>query len=206
MFFFTALAFAQPDTRPLAVPSGAGIKIPAATAPPAAAPAIPEKPPVFSNKPKSSGFEAPPLNSNFGKAREKFANPNASVEEKLNDGNYKLYDRTEMKDTHLGDIRTKSGVLRVSYRDYSALDGDIVRIYVDGVVIIRAVVLDGVSKGFDIPIEKGLHAIYIEALSEGDSPPNTAEFTIFDNEGNALMSNQWSLSVGYRASIGVFRE
>jgi hypothetical protein len=195
--------FAQPDTglRPLVVPPGSGIDIPPATTPPPTK----KSPSIFDAPPKAPGKIESTPSINFSKSND-FVNPNADMVDKLNKDNYKIYAPPPKKNQHLGDIRTKSGVLRISYRDYSAIDGDIVRVYVDNVVIIRAVVLSGGSKGFDIPIEKGFHKIDIEALSQGDSGPNTAEFEIYDDEGKTLMNNQWSLYLGDRASIGVQRD
>ena len=189
--------------KSLSLPKGTGFNITPST-PPSTSSGV-KAPSIFDKVPKPSGTIETPSKINFGKTND-FINPSTGVTEKLNRDNYKVYERGPTKIHHLGDLRTKSAILRITYRDYSALDGDIVRVYVDGVVMIRAVVLDGASSGFDIPIEKGLHRIDIEALSQGDSGPNTAEFEIFDDQGESIMNNQWSLLLNEKATIGVYRE
>ena len=45
-----------------------------------------------------------------------------------------------------------------------------------------------------------------EALNQGFSGPNTAQFMIFDDKGSLISSNQWKLGTGFKATIIIVKE
>jgi hypothetical protein len=45
-----------------------------------------------------------------------------------------------------------------------------------------------------------------EALNQGTSGPNTAAFSVFDDSGNLITSNEWNLTTGIKATIVVVKE
>ena len=44
------------------------------------------------------------------------------------------------------------------------------------------------------------------ALNQGSSGPNTAAFSVFDDAGRLITSNEWNLTTGIKASIVVIKE
>jgi len=174
-----------------------------------AAPVAEPNKPMFSSIPEpkpSRSLNPEPLNSNFGKAPTQFDNPNKSVEQKLNKQSYSVYDTDVRRDQFLGEIRTKSKVGRILYRDYDRVDGDAIRIYVNGVQTQPQIILDGDFSGFDITFEVGTNMIEFESLSEGYAPPNTAELVVVDENGAVLLQNGWAIANGYKASINIIRD
>lgn len=107
---------------------------------------------------------------------------------------------------YLGSVKTKSSTSKVRYRDAAFLDGDYIRVFLNNKVIVPEVVLDGNYKEFEIQLVKGVNRIDIEALNEGFAPPNTAQFEIFDDKGIVVMTDQWNVGKGYKASIIIIKE
>ncbi|PVX44356.1 hypothetical protein C8C85_0082 [Flavobacterium sp. 103] len=110
------------------------------------------------------------------------------------------------KNQYLGSIKTKSLTSKIRYRDAAFLDGDYIRVFLNNKVIVPEVVLEGDYKEFEIKLEKGVNRIDIEALNEGFAPPNTAQFEVYDDKGVSVMSDQWNVGKGYKASIIIVRE
>ncbi|HEU4789023.1 MAG TPA: hypothetical protein VFS71_05010 [Flavobacterium sp.] len=107
---------------------------------------------------------------------------------------------------YLGSIKTKSMTSKVRYRDAAFLDGDYIRVLLNNKVIVPEVVLGGDYKEFEIKLEKGVNRIDIEALNEGFASPNTAQFEVYDDKGVDVMSDQWNVGKGYKASIIIIKE
>jgi hypothetical protein len=66
--------------------------------------------------------------------------------------------------------------------------------------------LDSNFQGFEIVLEKGFNKIDFEALNQGSSGPNTAEFQIYDDNGGLISASQWNLGTGFKATIIVTKE
>lgn len=109
------------------------------------------------------------------------------------------------KNQYLGSFKTTSITSTIRYRDAAFVDGDKVKVYLNDKVIEPEVVLDGAFKGFQIKLEKGVNKIDFEALNEGFASPNTAEFTVYDDKG-VVVSNQWNVGSGYKATIVIMKE
>jgi hypothetical protein len=167
-----------------------------------------EKPNVFKNP--------NPLKSNSVLLEEKkpismyktneFINPGDAVMDRLNkkpdDENAVFYRRNQ----NLGDFRTTSGTAKVSYRDAAFVDGDKIRVYLNDKVIEYQVDLDSQFKGFEITLVKGFNKIEFEALNQGLSGPNTAEFQVFDDKGKLISGSQWNLGTGFKATMILIKE
>lgn len=110
------------------------------------------------------------------------------------------------KNQYLGSIKTKSLKSKVRYRDAAFLDEDYIRVFLNHKVIVPEVVLEADYKEFEIKLEKGINRIDIEALNEGSAPPNTAQFEVYDDKGVVVMSDQWNVGKGYKASIIIIKE
>lgn len=101
----------------------------------------------------------------------------------------------------LGSIDTNSKKIRIECRDHSYIDGDRVRLYVNEKVVRSNIVLQGGYYIIDINLREGFNRIDIEALNQGTSGPNTAEFNVYDDKGNLLASKEWNILTGYIATL-----
>lgn len=110
------------------------------------------------------------------------------------------------RDQDLGVVKTSSGTAKVRYRDAAYVDGDKVRVYLNYVIVEPEVLLSGEAQGFDITLQKGVNRIDFEAINEGFAAPNTAEFKIYDDNGNVISTNQWNIAQGYKATIVIEKE
>ena len=110
------------------------------------------------------------------------------------------------RNQYLGSFKTKSFTSTIRYRDAAFVDGDKIKVYLNGKIIEPEVVLNGEFKGFKINLEKGVNRIDFEALNEGFASPNTAEFQVYDDLGVAVSSNQWNVGTGYKATIILVKE
>jgi hypothetical protein len=135
-----------------------------------------------------------------------FINPGDEIKDKLN----KKTDRQEgvayRRNQSLGTYKTISESAKVMYRDAQYVDGDLIRVYLNGQVIQSQVYLDSNFKGFEIALQKGFNKIDFEALNQGDSGPNTAEFSVYDDEKKLISSSEWNLGTGFKATIIIVKE
>jgi len=177
-----------------------------------------------SNINSPTGFEIPPVkapslsntnnpntpnNSDLGKKKEK------QIDMQNGDGlleytgtnkapKYFTKDKEEKpeygKDQYLGDFKTTTKTVTFMYRDHEFVDGDMIRIYVNGDIAIPQARLEGSFRGFDLPLQAGFNKIDFEALNQGSSGPNTAQLNIYDEIGNLLASYEWNLLTGNKAT------
>lgn len=157
-------------------------------------------------------------------------NPNASIKETKNSRNVKMLPEKELKqagfdlklDTkvgerqntnskkhfgnmYLGDVKTGGNFVGVVCRDHEYVDGDRVRVYVNGEVVEYNILLTAGFKGINIDLEKGFNRLDFEALNQGTSGPNTAQVDVYDDKGELIHTNQWLLSTGSKASLIVVK-
>ncbi len=109
-------------------------------------------------------------------------------------------------DQYLGDFKTNSGSVTIMYRDHEYVDGDRVRIFVNGDIVKSSVYLSGGFGGFTFPLQSGFNHIVFQALNQGCSGPNTAELQIYDEGGNLISHNQWNLTTGRKATVMIVKE
>lgn len=135
-----------------------------------------------------------------------FINPGDEVRDRLN----KKTDRQEgiayRRNQNLGTYSTTSESAKVMYRDAQYVDGDLIRVYLNGEIIQTQVYLDSNFKGFEIALKKGFNKIDFEALNQGDSGPNTAEFRVYDDKKRLVSASEWNLGTGFKASIIIVKE
>ncbi len=105
-----------------------------------------------------------------------------------------------------GEVRTKSKFMQVMARDFGAEDGDRIKIMVNDRVVVDEIYLSNSFKGIQITLDEGFNKLDFEALNQGTSGPNTAEFRIYDDKQNLINSNQWNLATGFKASLLVIKE
>lgn len=114
----------------------------------------------------------------------------------------------QMKTTQgqeLGKISTTSKKLQIECRDHSFVDGDRVRVYLNKRVIYRTVSLVGSYFTINVDLDEGFNRIDIEALNQGSSGPNTAEFIVLDQSGNVIASKEWNMLTGNVATLVVIK-
>ena len=109
-------------------------------------------------------------------------------------------------DQYLGDYKSDGQFVQLIYRDHQFVDGDLVRIYINDDVIRSGVYLGSAFEGIKINLIRGFNKIDIEALNQGTSGPNTAEFHLYDDQGNLLTANEWNLTTGVKATLIVVKE
>ena len=111
-----------------------------------------------------------------------------------------------MSDQFLGDYKSNGGFVNVRCRDHEYPDGDMVRVYVNDEIYIPSLLLTSGYKSFDVPLTIGFNKIVFEALNQGESGPNTAEFDVYDDNGVLVSSKKWNLLTGVKAIIIVTKD
>jgi hypothetical protein len=109
-------------------------------------------------------------------------------------------------DQFLGEITVGAVYVNIAYRDHEFVDGDRVRIFLNGDVVRADVSLNGSFDGFDVPLQKGPNKIVFQALNQGSSGPNTAELQVYDDKGRLVSAKEWLLLTGKKATIVVIQE
>ena len=109
-------------------------------------------------------------------------------------------------DQFLGQFDTKSVFVNVLYRDHEYPDGDRIRVYLNDDVIRPSVLLTSGYGGFKLDLKEGINKIDFQALNQGESGPNTAEFQVYDDNENLVSSNRWNLSTGSIATVIIVKE
>lgn len=110
------------------------------------------------------------------------------------------------KDQFLGDIKTGADFVNIKYRDHEYVDGDLIRVFVNGDVVQSQVYLGGSFGGFTLRLEEGKNTIEFQALNQGSSGPNTAELHVYDENGMIISAKEWNLLTGRKATIIVNKE
>ena len=106
----------------------------------------------------------------------------------------------------LGEFKTKAKKVNIIYRDHQAPDGDVIRVFVNDDIVVSKATLTGGSNGFFLELKDGINKIDFQALNQGLSGPNTAEFRVLDETGKVISSNQWNLATGVKATIILIKE
>lgn len=79
-------------------------------------------------------------------------------------------------------VFTKDDTITIEIKDSGVEDGDIINLLVNGKVILSNYTVKIAPKVVKIPLEQSETNITIEALNEGDSPPNTADVILKDSQ------------------------
>jgi len=135
-----------------------------------------------------------------------FANPGDPLKSRLNKSDTAYNPNYVNKNMDFGMYKTKSEFVTICYRDFSAPDGDMVRIFTQDMMLVPMAILDNECKYMKLNLIKGANIINFEALNEGSSYPNTGELQIFDETGKVITSNQWGLESGYKGVVTIYKE
>lgn len=96
--------------------------------------------------------------------------------------------------------------IKILCRDYDIMDGDMVRVLINGIPVVKNCLLGPSFQTYYVDLDENNSVIDFLALNEGDGPPNTAEFVIYDDDNVLIYSNKWSLQTGYKARIVINRK
>lgn len=121
---------------------------------------------------------------------------------KSNEGDSNAFKR----DQSFGDHRTKSETIKVRFKDYAAVDGDRVKISVNGLTIREDVYLTETFKTIEIGLTPGFNKLEFTALNQGSSGPNTAQFMIVDDKDHTIINNRWDLATGFKGTVLIIKE
>lgn len=110
------------------------------------------------------------------------------------------------RDQDLGDVTTSGDFVQVKYRDHEYVDGDLIRVYVNGDVVQSSVFLGASFSGFTLSLQPGANRIEFEAINQGSSGPNTAELHVYNEKGFIISAKEWNLLTGYKATVLVIKD
>ncbi|MGH1386337.1 hypothetical protein [Kordia sp.] len=137
--------------------------------------------------------------------QEQYVTRNKEFERKLNNKDKQI--RPEYKvEQYLGDFKSNGKFVEIVCRDHEFVDGDRVRVYLNDVVVIENIRLEAAYKKIDIALKKGFNKIDFQALNQGTSGPNTAEFRVYDDKGELISANEWNLTTGIKATMIIVKE
>lgn len=106
-------------------------------------------------------------------------------------------------DVFLGEFVVYTTELTTKCRDYSNVDGDNVRIWLNDEIVVTSVYLESGFKSYVLQLKEGLNIIKIQALNVGEYFPNTGQFIFYDGNGKAVTNQNWGLNSGYNAIIKI---
>lgn len=110
-------------------------------------------------------------------------------------------------DLNFGVIRTKSKYFIIKYRDFGAIDGDLVKSVFNDYVVADNIFLEFDFNEFRIHFKEGINNLSIVALNRGTLGGNTGEFQIYDAEGKYILSDYWqNLDTGVQANFIIIKE
>ena len=135
---------------------------------------------------------------------ETYANPHDYVLDKLNNADKPIREAYK-SDLYFGRFESESKNLKIVCRDHEYPDGDRVSILINDVEVVPNILLEGSSKTYYIALLPGFNKIEFLALNQGDSGPNTAAFSVYHENGNLMISNQWNLTTGVKAKLVVVK-
>lgn len=124
-------------------------------------------------------------------------------EDRKNALNDRLKEATtgNQKTQFLGEYIVEANFIKIMCRDHQAPDGDVVSILLNDKVVVQSILLESGFKTFFVSLEEGSNHIDFLALNQGSSGPNTAAFVIFDEYGKQVMTSEWNLNTGVKASL-----
>lgn len=105
------------------------------------------------------------------------------------------------RDMNLGQFVVYTPSVNLDSRDYGAIDGDIVRVWVNGKIVTNRIYLESKFQRIVLDLDKGVNVIEIEALNYGELSPNTGQFTFYDENKDFVTNQYWNLGIGYKARI-----
>jgi hypothetical protein len=113
----------------------------------------------------------------------------------------------DRKDRDLGEFKTKSNFLFISYRDYIQIDGDLINIYVNDKLFRSQLYLYSQMSQIKIPLVIGINKVELVVASIGTSGGNTAEIHAGDDAGKTITDEYWNnLALGTKIKLLVIKD
>ena len=137
--------------------------------------------------------------------KNEFKNPGEEIKRKLNNQD-KGIKAEYSSNQFLGEFKVKTKYLKVICRDHEYPDGDRVTLYNNDREVVHNILLEAAPKEYYIDLGDGFNKLDFVALNQGTSGPNTAAFSVYDDTGSLITSNEWNLTTGIKASIIVIKE
>ncbi len=109
-------------------------------------------------------------------------------------------------DQYLGEFNTDGRFLEIYCRDHEYVDGDKVRVSVNGQIVQPSITLGSAYRPILVSLKKGRNDIEFEALNQGSSGPNTAELKVLGEDGQVITANRWNLLTGAKAKVVVVKQ
>jgi hypothetical protein len=176
-------------------------------------------PNVFSTKPKpTTAFEIGTPENHFSMTpKNKFEHKLGDVyQDKMTKDLDKTMVREGLKEDnsfldrtnrYLGDFRTKSNLLVVTYRDFIQIDGDLINVYLNDQLIQSQLYLNFELGEFKIPLSKGINKVEFVVASQGTSGGNTAEIHVLGDTSKSITDEYWdNLALGTKIKLIVVKE
>ena len=110
------------------------------------------------------------------------------------------------KDFNLGFLETDSNYIIIKCRDHEYIDGDRIRLMINGSIIYSNITLSSNFYIVDVDLKDGYNNIEFIALNEGEASPNTAQLVVYDEFGELISNKKWLISTGYKATLGVYKK
>lgn len=142
----------------------------------------------------------------FGKQGEKFGDLSEKYSKKLNKKPGDESSVAAKGNQFFGDFKNNGKFVNIKFRDFGLADGDKIKISVNDKVIYASITLTNSFNVLDLQLSPGFNKIDFEALNQGFSGPNTAEFHVFDDKGKLIAANQWNLATGFKATVIIVKE
>ncbi len=95
-------------------------------------------------------------------------------------------------------VNVNSNTVNLSFADYSAEDGDIIDVYLNGDKVISSLTILNNPKFYTFTINSGTNTLVVIALNEGSSSPNTCQVQVNNGSGINLTPG---LSTGQAINI-----
>lgn len=157
--------------------------------------------------PKSDKYKVgKPEGVNFGQGGEEFGNPGDKYVKELNKKPGAESQEVTKGNQYFGDFKNNGEYVNIKFRDHGYPDGDRIKISVNGVTVVASITLITDFQMLDLPLKPGFNKIDFEALNQGFSGPNTAEFHVFDDKGKLVAANRWNLATGFKATVIIVKE
>ncbi len=134
--------------------------------------------------------------------KKQFASPAKVYTDKMNKqvAEGKIYDYYK-KDYLLATYKCSTKTAKFALKDFGDPDGDVVRIWLNGEIMINAITLESGYREIKLDLRDGQNLLVIEALNEGTVSPNTAQFSIFNDKGEMIGNNLSGLLTNVKATI-----
>lgn len=113
----------------------------------------------------------------------------------------KLFNDEYNSGQEFGTFYTNAKSIEILCRDHEFVDGDEVALFHNGRAVIHKIRLRESYQSFIIDLEEGQNIIEFQALNQGSSGPNTAQFRVYDSNGTPMLENEWNLATGVKATL-----